>query len=314
MCTEMLCLRFFVVVLVCVFSARALDTWCTDHDSMLAQEKTVILHKISDHSAASFPLRLVWSRRCGPSLTWSGRRWPRAPGYRWSSSTAGACPLVWVSLVTASWLLGATILPQMRALGTLPVSRLKVSNLWRGTLRLSRRTTFASSEPDSPASLSTPTFLPESWRWTRSRAYTQWASRLTSQAFQTDCLVICRECGPVSRTFCCSPSTAGHGSRLQIGIVGAGAQERNTGKKALTVRALEQREFHTPSSWSLPCSFSMWSGPVGHPGRALHASQAHAGSQPAAWWSYTTLRRFSITDRRQSPLPFSPRFSGGSPC
>ena len=35
---------FFFVVLVCVLSARALDTRCTDHDFMLAQGKTVNLH------------------------------------------------------------------------------------------------------------------------------------------------------------------------------------------------------------------------------------------------------------------------------
>ena len=52
--------------------------------------------KISGHSTASFRLLLAWSRRCGPSLTWSGRRWPRAPDCRWNSSTQwrfGGCRL-----------------------------------------------------------------------------------------------------------------------------------------------------------------------------------------------------------------------------
>ena len=44
---------------------------------------------------------------------------------------------------------------------------------------------------------------------------------------------------------------------------------------------------------------------------SLYATRAHVGSQPAcaAWWSYTTLREICITDRRWSPLPFSPRCS-----
>ena len=61
MCTEMLCLRFFVV-LVFVLSARALDTICTDHDCMFgsgawlvhiamaeltAQQVQELVHRIS---------------------------------------------------------------------------------------------------------------------------------------------------------------------------------------------------------------------------------------------------------------------------
>ena len=69
------------------------------------------------HSAASYRLRLVWSQCSGPSLAWSGQRWPQVLECRWSlvrrfrvarwslqaffSEVPG--PLVRVFLVTASW-------------------------------------------------------------------------------------------------------------------------------------------------------------------------------------------------------------------
>ena len=80
---------------------------------------TVSRKKVSDYSAASFPLLLVRSRHCGPSLTWTGRRClsrprlllelvhcRRFPVALWLSQAHFSevpCPLVTVFPVAASW-------------------------------------------------------------------------------------------------------------------------------------------------------------------------------------------------------------------
>ena len=122
------------------------------------------LHKreLSGHSATSYRLLLVWSQRSGPSLTWSGRRWPQAHACRWSSSTVdasgwrfGGCSLssqrFMVSL-SGSSRKQRRVPPRGRLychicvpLGLLLVSCSKVSSLWCGVPLHSRRTTFASS-------------------------------------------------------------------------------------------------------------------------------------------------------------------------
>ena len=109
-------------------------------------------------------------------------------------------------------------------------------------------------------------------------------SRLTSQVFPTDCLVVCHECQPLSRTFYHSLLGACHSKRLQMEIVGSGRLPlRSTGAEPLAHTVGASRDSHAVFLVvALLALCSIWSSRS--PGPA-HATQAHVGAPPAraAW-------------------------------
>ena len=96
----------------------------------------------------------------------------------------------------------------------------QVRGPWRasGVSHCHRSRAWCGSTATPPTSMLLPGNLPQTPSW----ACTQWGSRLTSGVYLADYLMICHGCGPLSHTFYRCPSSACHGNRLQIGIVGSG--------------------------------------------------------------------------------------------
>ena len=126
----------------------------------------------------------------------------------------------------------------------------------------------------SPASPPTSTLLPGSWPWTPSWASAQWSSRLTSGVLPDDL----SRMWALSRTVYRSLLSACDGSRLQswkTAIASTGSEHWQESSHRLGT------ETSRVSRALLLVALSVWSDQASHPARALHATQAHVGSQPA---------------------------------